>query len=115
MIIISPQNDSNITISTAAHREYYIQFCIENAKCAIFADLSYKGICESDNTFLQYMLTKDKVICIAFTALKWKLRKKKMDWTLQSLPKLVQYPIALLNVFVIGKIVIFPVFKGIGQ
>ncbi len=38
-----------------------MQFYIENAKCAIFADLFYKGICEIKNTFLRYMLTKGSV------------------------------------------------------
>ncbi len=36
-----------------------MQFYIENAKCAIFADLFYKGIREINNTFLGYMLTKE--------------------------------------------------------
>ncbi len=36
---------------------------------AIFAGLSYKGICESKNTYLQCMLTKGKVCCMAFKAL----------------------------------------------
>ncbi len=40
-------------------------FCIENAKCAIFEDLSYKGICNSNNSFLQRMLTKGDPISLA--------------------------------------------------
>ncbi len=43
-----------------------MQFCIEKAKSAIFADVSYKCICESNGTSRQYMLTKGKVNAIAF-------------------------------------------------
>ncbi len=44
MFIVSPQNDFVAAISNATHREKYIQFGIECAKCAIFEDLSCKSI-----------------------------------------------------------------------
>ncbi len=69
MIIVSPENDIVTKTNTAVHRKEYIQFCIENVKCAIFAYLFYKGICASNNTVLQYVLTKGKVNCFAFKAL----------------------------------------------
>ncbi len=70
MTIVFPENDTVTKTNTAVHRKKYIQFCIENVKCAMFTDLSYKGICESNNTVLQHVLTKWKVNCIAFKALK---------------------------------------------
>ncbi len=45
-------------------------FALKKAKCAMFAVLSHKGICESINTFLQHMLAKRNVTCIASKALK---------------------------------------------
>ncbi len=78
-LIVSPKNDFVTTISTAVHRKQYIQFCVESAKCAIFADLFYKDICEINNTFLQYILIKRKVKCSALKALKWQLSYEKMN------------------------------------
>ncbi len=64
------QNAFVTTLSTAPRRMSYIQFCIENAKCDSFVNLSCKDICESNNTFLRYVLTKAKVSFIALKALK---------------------------------------------
>ncbi len=65
------KNNFVSAISTTVHRKQFIPFCIENAKCAIFADLFHNDICEINNTFLLYMLTKGNVSCTAFKALKW--------------------------------------------
>ncbi len=69
-IIVSLQNDFVAAIGTAVHQKLFKQFCIESAKCAIFADLSNKGICESNNMFLPYMLSEGNVNCIVLKALK---------------------------------------------
>ncbi len=57
--IIYPKNDFVTKISATVHRKYYVQFCLENAKCVIFWRVILK---ESLRTFLQNMLTKGRVI-----------------------------------------------------
>ncbi len=62
--ILSPKNGFVTTISTAVHRKLCIQFCIKYAKFAVFAELSKVGLGETNGNFLQYIMTKRKVILL---------------------------------------------------
>ncbi len=85
IIMPPPQNDFLTTISTAVYRKWYIQFCVENAKCVIFlAELFQKSVCESNNTFCRRCWPKEKLYLL-FLRLRnvdlWKSSTRKNEIT----------------------------------
>ncbi len=83
----------------------YMTF-IENAKCAIFADLSYKRISKSSNTILPNVLSSGKVDCIVFNS---SLGPSfTLNWTIGPLVEhlLLGFPSSLLEIPLLTQIVV---------
>ncbi len=64
-LIVCPRNDSVTAILLPPPERSLYNFAWKMRNVPFYADLSHKGICKFNNTFLQYMLTKGIVSFIA--------------------------------------------------